>query len=1483
MSSSDGQLWASPSSLNIIPRSSAPISASHFGAGSATAVETVSFTPSSIDLDLEQTLAQLRQSEAEFAVAFRSSSHSSPLSQRTASASFGVLSKSDQSVIENNLIMRDVIALTTTPSMLSSNDMPPSRHEIRVKTLPINPITGEMITTHGIVATGVKASISPLSSPSSPSQPLSSSFRLSSSTHSRSSSISHSSPRPSSTSSQATGHLTSSIDVESRVASFDESSSNHNLAAIGVLKELESNVPNEGQPQAHSLLHDEDAHIATSILDVPSSTRSSIDSSPLLSSSSPIASSFSPSSSANLVAAAVNRSYAGPSLLERAEARLTGSFNSTLNRNPESSSIETLLKPTTSQADFKPSFLSVSPMRSPPQSSSQPSFMSATNDMRHMHQSSVTTSTASPSLSSSMKSAKPVCMPSPTSSTNIPSSSPSGETKSSQTRSLFHLPSTGALSNSIFSSLYSRPTSFASFNSSASDEISELFRRSRSSSRHSDRSMAHSSYSNSTSLAAVESLPSFAHYMAQTNPSAITHSQNGTMSQAISSPTQTANAPHITINQQQQQRQQQEQQLCQANVAHKFYNSGEAKEILANPNNNLPSSSLSASPLPSVTRDFGEFDRRYHALRNAYAQQRARVAEATAPRDDHCADIRNGDNPSVDDDTSSLDALDISSTLHRSHDHARLIAERRRALEEREAQRRRRMREEEEAARTKTATKSFQRVHKCHVIARHADRTLARLERAAKHRPSISTATSSSSRHLTEAATSVNTPTTTGGVAGSDVSPSSRRSNSIISHRSVHFASESESGCDQPSHADRDIEFHSTPSQDVEIASARTNESAEQLPSSSCVQATHESLTQRIRTLRQQLHSYINSVHNRDEDERIVRFIRRQLAIVEQRSYTVADEQFHELEQLIGLIPDSFVTHHHIDEVEVDEDAEAGTIPLDEDEAEKEEYRYRIEQFQAARYQPSVQAQHKRVSSMDPSTGSFVSSSSSPSHPSHHRRRSASVLSSSLPSSCHSSADPSRSGSIIGESEMIPMQRRVPSAMAHTEATSISKIARGGNSQRHALVHDSKPLVASKLSRLSSSSSSRLPLTTREVRAIVRSEVLGAPAQLCATYAYLPPPKVPIQLTRTQVLQQQQKKKDKTEAKGSKYLSNLPKVTPTAHVVRKNIREMLYEEMQKRIDEWKKDADDDGDSQSDLHRVDEEKRADTEGGVGVDHSSLPRSTIVLPSTHLDHTLESSRLRAPTFSPPKSFQSKSPSSTSARVIINDSCLPTEEQIWTNKHIRKTENNTKKYDDVNKALSSSLLAGETLSSLGRIHATNEAIDRHLLTLFQNSRLELKPIQPNTKEATEKKNADCKSTQEKCTQMNISSSSSSSTSDLPSTSTSPSPVRNPVSSILHGVFAKPFEPASLHPLHKVHAHDQVSQPVGSISSESFESSIVSSIESSTISSNYSNDEYIQIAQSRQDDFVHPHIDASHPPPSHHLRVDPIVFLHPSHRSTL
>jgi len=160
--------------------------------------------------------------------------------------------------------------------------------------------------------------------------------------------------------------------------------------------------------------------------------------------------------------------------------------------------------------------------------------------------------------------------------------------------------------------------------------------------------------------------------------------------------------------------------------------------------------------------------------------------------------------------------------------------------------------------------------------------------------------------------------------------------------------------------------------------------------------------------------------------------------------------------------------------------------------------------------------------------------------------------------------------------------------------------------------------------------STYLPLTAREVRAIVRSEVLGSAAELRSTYSYLPPPPKPIQLTRTQMLQQAARESSDRARRGPSDPSGLSRrAAPIAGLVAQNVEDMLQEQMRKRAGGWTQQQQQQGEEELKTHEgahTDEEKEKKKE--------SSPRSSRAM-QRQLERALQHPpRVNQPSFSPPK---------------------------------------------------------------------------------------------------------------------------------------------------------------------------------------------------------------------------------------------------------
>ena len=126
----------------------------------------------------------------------------------------------------------------------------------------------------------------------------------------------------------------------------------------------------------------------------------------------------------------------------------------------------------------------------------------------------------------------------------------------------------------------------------------------------------------------------------------------------------------------------------------------------------------------------------------------------------------------------------------------------------------------------------------------------------------------------------------------------------------------------------------------------------------------------------------------------------------------------------------------------------------------------------------------------------------------------------------------------------------------------------------------------------------RLPLTAREVRALVRSRVLGSASELRANYSYLPPPLRPITLTRTQMLQQAARevaaRRAQEQSAHGTHCRLARRAAPIAAAVRRNVEAMLEQQMKLRGAQWdreaKQDLDAEGSQQQRKQREEEESK-----------------------------------------------------------------------------------------------------------------------------------------------------------------------------------------------------------------------------------------------------------------------------------------------------
>lgn len=166
--------------------------------------------------------------------------------------------------------------------------------------------------------------------------------------------------------------------------------------------------------------------------------------------------------------------------------------------------------------------------------------------------------------------------------------------------------------------------------------------------------------------------------------------------------------------------------------------------------------------------------------------------------------------------------------------------------------------------------------------------------------------------------------------------------------------------------------------------------------------------------------------------------------------------------------------------------------------------------------------------------------------------------------------------------------------------------------------------------------STHLPLTAREVRAIVRSEVLGSAAELRSTYSYLPPPPKPIQLTRTQMLQQAARDASNRARRGPSDPSRLSqRAAPIAGLVAQNVEDMLQEQVRRRADGWtQQQQQQERGGEEELHVNKDSAQKDEEKEKKKDSS--PRSSVTrTQQRQLERALQHpSRVNQPSFSPPK---------------------------------------------------------------------------------------------------------------------------------------------------------------------------------------------------------------------------------------------------------
>lgn len=295
--------------------------------------------------------------------------------------------------------------------------------------------------------------------------------------------------------------------------------------------------------------------------------------------------------------------------------------------------------------------------------------------------------------------------------------------------------------------------------------------------------------------------------------------------------------------------------------------------------------------------------------------------------------------------------------------------------------------------------------------------------------------------------------------------------------------------------------------------------------------------------------------------------------------------------------------------------------------------------------------------------------------------------------------------------------------------------------------------------------SGKLPLTSREVRALVRSEVLGSAADLRATYAYLPPPAIPIQLTRTQMLQQAQRRR-KQQQGGAK---NGPQRTirATAPVVRKNIEAMLEEEMRRRdvAHTWAAEADDIGpaDQQPQTSHEEQQEEDDHVLDFRPHHPSSPPVRTSPPRSSLrdvDRLLEDpSRLTRPTFSPPRTFAPASnpgahldiasfdrtasptvPRTSPRRTIlpVGDDPRGAAERTAAWPKTLRSPASTPRGDAIGAPSSNDVPASSAASAPSftsvpvplSAFASDADVDAHLRRIFAESRLDLAPLVPSSR---------------------------------------------------------------------------------------------------------------------------------------------------------
>jgi hypothetical protein len=804
-----------------------------------------------------------------------------------------------------------------------------------------------------------------------------------------------------------------------------------------------------------------------------------------------------------------------------------------------------------------------------------------------------------------------------------------------------------------------------SFSSSPSEEVAEMFRRSRSGRGAVKEGGVdlnavgrESAARLSEAMRQVEAMPSFPAYVAHSASSSdlLTSSAPRSSPPAPVTLSQAVNQvlPSISVMSHPPQihtmgtREQAESDGSSTSAQQQSYYQNQAPQ-------QQPSSQQQAS---APTHQLDELERRYEQLRTEQMAQQDRIAEAEEAR---------------------------------KSEQARAVVERRRRMQELEEQRKEQ--EEEEARQAAAEAEKNERARK---KAEAADRTLQQLAAAAAY-----------AKHTRAPNQPLALPT-----------GHHQRGSSISSQKSVHFAQPSETQCAIAAPEDED-EPSAAPSRSPEIAETlgRLHDQARSASLNRISQfvfgqlelierriAVKEIEDEEVLQEMQQLSELLSAPSSRGASQNSSPKQRTRVASsVSSAGATAASSVAPSLSapsRGSSTLPSSLRSSPMSSRA-------ASTVGDDE------EYRYRIEQFQERRggkLRSVAESQSSR--GISDIAGSRVS------------------VSASQPASQPASRLSSRAGSIFGESEMVQVPRGAGSLAMDAEEAAV-----GANEQQQhkdELQHDPShfqqqavipvtdvALVPASKSASRKSSPSGFALSTREVRAIVKSEVLGSPAQLCATYAYLPPPRVPVTLTRTQLLQQELlKKRGKRSALGGD--DRFKHILPTAHVVRRNIREMLKEEMRKRAATWTEEE----------NKKEEESKQHDDDGTRDRHSSSPRR-----AHDLDSMLASSRLHAPTFSPPRSFTAATgrhhdaaefydSRSNKPKSSPNRSVIPTENQVWRERDEARSARKGRLEQSSHAGPVSEYALGST-SPLLTAFTSDAEIEQHLKDLF-SSKLELKPIE-------------------------------------------------------------------------------------------------------------------------------------------------------------